>query len=159
MAGRSRRLVVQDGNYLDFVTGQRTDFALEFASRSVLRLLDGAQEVSVRRIEGSRYEVTAQIVHDKPNAQVLDLGIFAYHFIGIEAGLCPVDEPLGVLGQDLAEHVVLQERSVVRRAIRPSPTDFSRRVTGHRLVMTSPTTPQTTPGRCTPSHLTSRSRG
>jgi hypothetical protein len=26
--------IVQDGNYPDFVTGQRTDFALEFASRS-----------------------------------------------------------------------------------------------------------------------------
>ena len=76
--------IVQDGNYPDFVTGQRTGFALEFASRRGLRLLDGAQEVSVRWIEGSRYEVTAQIVHDKPNAQVLDFGILAYHFIGIE---------------------------------------------------------------------------
>lgn len=76
--------VVQDGNYPDFVTGQRTDFALEFASRGGLKMLDGAQEVSVRWIEGSHYEVTAQIVHDKPNAQVLDFGILAYHFIGIE---------------------------------------------------------------------------
>jgi hypothetical protein len=76
--------IVQDGNYPDFVTGQRTDFALEFASRSGLRLLDGAHEASVRWIEGSRYEVTAQIVHDEPNAQVLDFGILAYHFIGIE---------------------------------------------------------------------------
>jgi hypothetical protein len=76
--------VVQDGNYPDFVTGQRTDFALEFASRDGLKLLDGERSVSVRWIEGSRYEVTAQIVHDKPNAQVLDFGILAYHFIGIE---------------------------------------------------------------------------
>jgi hypothetical protein len=57
---------------------------LEFASRGGLRLLEGAHEVSVRWIEGSHYEVTAQIVHDKPNAQVLDFGILAYHFIGIE---------------------------------------------------------------------------
>lgn len=76
--------VVQDGNYPDFVTGQRTDFALEFASRGGLKMLDEAQEVSVRWIEGSHYEVTAQIVHDKPNAQVLDFGILAYHFIGVE---------------------------------------------------------------------------
>jgi hypothetical protein len=76
--------IVQDGNYPDFVTGQRTEFALEFASRGGLRLLDKEQEVSVRWIEGSHYEVTAQIVHDKPNAQVLDFGILAYHFIGIE---------------------------------------------------------------------------
>lgn len=76
--------VVQDGNYPDFVTGQRTDFALEFASRGGLKMLEEAQEVSVRWIEGSHYEVTAQIVHDKPNAQVLDFGILAYHFIGIE---------------------------------------------------------------------------
>lgn len=76
--------IVQDGKYPDLVTGERTEFALEFASRGGLRLLDGAHEVSVRWIEGSRYEVTAQIVHDKPNAQVLDFGILAYHFIGIE---------------------------------------------------------------------------
>jgi hypothetical protein len=37
--------IVQDGNYPDFVTGQRTDFALEFASRGGLKLLGGAQEV------------------------------------------------------------------------------------------------------------------
>ncbi|MDO9494552.1 MAG: hypothetical protein Q7J48_02515 [Nocardioides sp.] len=62
--------VIQDGNYPDFVTGQRAEFALEFASRSGLRRLDGPQEVSVRWVADSRYEVTAQIVHDKPNAQV-----------------------------------------------------------------------------------------
>lgn len=76
--------VVQDGNYPDFVTGQRTEFAVEFASRGGLTLLDGPQEVSVRWIGGSHYEVTAQVVHDKPNAQVLDFGILAYHFVGIE---------------------------------------------------------------------------
>jgi hypothetical protein len=76
--------VVQDGNYPDFVTGQRTEFALEFADRGGLRPLDGADEARVRWIGGSHYEVTAQIVHDKPNAQVLDFGILAYHFIGIE---------------------------------------------------------------------------
>jgi hypothetical protein len=76
--------IIQDGNYPDFLTGQRTEFALEFASRGGLKLLDVAQEVSVRWIEGSHYEVTAQIVHDKANAQVLDFGILAYHFIGVE---------------------------------------------------------------------------
>jgi hypothetical protein len=76
--------VVQDGNYPDFETGQRTDFALEFASRGGLKRLDGTQEMSVRWIAGSNYEVTAQVVHDAPNAQVLDFGILAYHFIGIE---------------------------------------------------------------------------
>jgi hypothetical protein len=76
--------VVQDGNYPDFVAGQRTDFALEFASRGGLTPLEGPHEVGVRWIEGSHYEVTAQIVHDKPNAQVLDFGIRAYHFMGIE---------------------------------------------------------------------------
>ena len=33
--------------------------------------MDGAHEVSVRWSEGSHYELTAQIVHDKPNAPVL----------------------------------------------------------------------------------------
>ncbi|QNN53749.1 hypothetical protein [Nocardioides mesophilus] len=76
--------IVQDGNYRDFVTGERAEFALEFASRGGLRLLEGVHRASVRWIEGSQYEVTAQIVHDKPNAHVLDLGVLAYHFIGIE---------------------------------------------------------------------------
>jgi hypothetical protein len=76
--------IIQDGNYPDFVAGQRTDFALEFASRGGLRLLDAAPTVGVHWIAGSHYEVTAQIVHDAPNAQVLDFGILAYHFIGIE---------------------------------------------------------------------------
>jgi hypothetical protein len=76
--------IIQDGNYPDFATGQRTEFALEFASRDGLRRLDEAQEVDVHWIAGSHYEVTAQIVHDEPNAQVLDFGILAYHFIGIE---------------------------------------------------------------------------
>jgi hypothetical protein len=75
--------IIQDGNYPDFVTGQRTDFAVEFASRSGLRRAE-AHAVSLRWIAGSRYQVTAQVVHDEPHAQVLDLGILAYHFIGIE---------------------------------------------------------------------------
>lgn len=76
--------VIQDGNYPDLVTGQRIDFALEFASRGGLTRLDEAHEVAARWVGGSHYEVTAQIVHDAPNAQVLDFGILAYHFIGIE---------------------------------------------------------------------------
>lgn len=76
--------VVQDGNYPDFSTSQRTEFALEFASRGGLTPSGGPHEAGVRWIGGSQYEVTAQIVHDEPNAQVLDFGILAYHFIGIE---------------------------------------------------------------------------
>ena len=76
--------VIQDGNYPDFVTGQRAEFALEFASRSGLRRLDGTHEAKVRWIEDCDYEVTARVVHDRPNAQVLDFGILACHFIGIE---------------------------------------------------------------------------
>jgi hypothetical protein len=76
--------IIQDGNYPDIVTGQRIDFALEFASRGGLRRSDEAQEAGVRWIEGSQYEVTAQVVHDEPNARVLDFGILAYHFIGVE---------------------------------------------------------------------------
>ena len=66
---------------------------LHFAGRHALYLLPAAvlllgssllSPVGVRRLAGSRYEVTARIVHDAPNAQVLDFGILAYHFIGIE---------------------------------------------------------------------------
>ena len=76
--------IIQDGNYADFVTGQRADFALEFASRGGLIRVDEPQDLGVRWIAGSQYEVTARVVHDQPNAQVLDFGILAYHFIGIE---------------------------------------------------------------------------
>jgi len=76
--------VIRDGNYPDFVTGQSAEFALEFASRGGLRRVDGTHEARVRWVGDSDYEVTAQVVHDKPNAQVLDFGILACHFIGIE---------------------------------------------------------------------------
>jgi hypothetical protein len=76
--------VIQDGNYPDFVTGQRADFALEFASRRGLTVVDEAPGPRVEWIADSRYEVTAQIVHDEPNALVLDFGLRAYRFIGIE---------------------------------------------------------------------------
>jgi hypothetical protein len=76
--------IIQDGNYPDLVSGQHVEFALEFSSRGGLKLLEGAREPRVRWIDGSNYEVTAQIVHDKPNAQVLDFGILAFHFVGIE---------------------------------------------------------------------------
>lgn len=76
--------IVQDGNYPDFVSGRPAEFALEYAARGGLRLLDGPHEPSVRWVEGSRYEVTAQVVHDRPNAEVLDFGLLAYHFVGIE---------------------------------------------------------------------------
>lgn len=76
--------IILDGNYPDFYTGQRTDFAVEFASRDGLTRLDGAPEPRVRWIADSRYKVTAQVVYDEPNAQVIDFGALAYHFIGIE---------------------------------------------------------------------------
>ena len=76
--------VIQDGSHPDFGTGQRAEFALEFASRSGLRRLDGSHQVGARWVAGSDYEVTAQVVHDEPNAQVLDFGVLAYHFVGIE---------------------------------------------------------------------------
>lgn len=76
--------VIQDGNYPDFVTGQRADFALEFAGRRGLTVVEKAPGPRVEWIADSRYEVTAQIVHDEPNALVLDFGLRAYRFIGIE---------------------------------------------------------------------------
>ena len=76
--------VIQDGNYPDFVTGQRADFALEFASRGGLTVVDDRPGPRVEWAGDSRYEVTAKIVHDEPNALVLDFGLRAYRFIGIE---------------------------------------------------------------------------
>ena len=76
--------VIQDGNYPDLLTGQRADFALEFASRRGLTVLDEASGPRVEWVADSRYDVTAQVVHDEPNARVLDFGLRAYRFIGIE---------------------------------------------------------------------------
>lgn len=76
--------VIQDGNYPDFVTGQRAELAVEYASRSGLRGLSGEHEVSARWVGGSAYDVIARVVHDEPNARVLDCGLLVYHFVGIE---------------------------------------------------------------------------
>lgn len=76
--------VIQDGNYPDFVIGQQADFAVEFADRRGLTVVDDASGPRVKWVEASRYEVTAQIVHDETNARVLDFGLRAYRFIGIE---------------------------------------------------------------------------
>jgi hypothetical protein len=67
--------VIQDGNYGDFVRGERTRFALE---ADVERLDPApAAERGAARVDGNRYRVTASIMSIDEVA-VLDFGLRAY---------------------------------------------------------------------------------
>jgi hypothetical protein len=77
--------VLQDGNYTDFVTGDRRQFALEFGYRRDRRLqrLPSPGSSSLRYTgHGQTYEVTGQLVRASAEPQgdafVLDFGLRAY---------------------------------------------------------------------------------
>ena len=77
--------VLQDGNYTDFVTGERRQFALEFGYRRDRRLRRGGTTVSPScRYTGREitYEVSGELIRSsvEPHAEgfVLDFGLRAY---------------------------------------------------------------------------------
>ena len=77
--------VLQDGNYTDFFTGQRRQFALEFGYSRARRLEATTHEEGSRcrhSGRGARYEVTGQLLRGvtEPmnDAFVLDFGLRAY---------------------------------------------------------------------------------
>lgn len=76
--------VLQDGNYTDFVVGQRRQFALEFGYRrsARLQLTDARQRRCVHTGRDMTYAVTAELVRAprqrELNAFVLDFGLRAY---------------------------------------------------------------------------------
>ena len=76
--------VLQDGNYTDFVTGERRQFALEFAYSRTQRLRTPAEASRRCRYSGRdvSYDVTGQLVRaaSEPmqDAFVLDFGLVAY---------------------------------------------------------------------------------
>jgi hypothetical protein len=71
--------VLQDGNYPDFVSGARQEFAIEFDVRQDRPLRYAAGGEIGHRFTGSysHYQVTGEVVHVR-DAFVLDFGIRAY---------------------------------------------------------------------------------
>ncbi|NYI45359.1 hypothetical protein BJ993_002439 [Nocardioides aromaticivorans] len=76
--------VLQDGNYTDFVVGQRRQFALEFGYRRGARLTvtEARQRACVHTGQSMTYAVTGELVRAprerELNAFVLDFGLRAY---------------------------------------------------------------------------------
>jgi hypothetical protein len=77
--------VIQDGNYPEFVTGQRSEFALELYAADGLRRTDPVDQPGCRLIADSTYEVGAEVVHADRHALVLSFGLLSYsiHMIDV----------------------------------------------------------------------------
>jgi hypothetical protein len=70
--------IIQDGNYPDFTSGQRAEFAVEYwwadgprdttATKSQARLLDGA-----------KYSVNARVICMQDEVAVVDIGLLVFH--------------------------------------------------------------------------------
>ena len=70
--------VIQDGNYPDFVAGQRAEFALELYAADGLRRTDPVDQPGCRLVADSTYEVCAEVVHADRDAVVPSFGLLAY---------------------------------------------------------------------------------
>ncbi|MEZ5921747.1 MAG: hypothetical protein R3C60_10400 [Parvularculaceae bacterium] len=71
--------IIQDGNYGNFETGMRTEFALEFFSKNLTSLDEGAARTpSIMHIEDDQYRVVGKLVHVGAGWIVLDFGCVAY---------------------------------------------------------------------------------
>jgi hypothetical protein len=69
--------IIQDGNYADFATGDRVEFAVEFAPLSPAVRTDHSP-VGAQRIEPNLYDLTAEVVAISEGVTVLDCGILMY---------------------------------------------------------------------------------
>lgn len=80
--------VIQDGNYDNFRTGQRAEFAVEFYAPNGVE--DAAGEaLGVTPIRDHLYEVTGRVGHCDDGGWVLDFGIVAFHEGTPPAGIRP----------------------------------------------------------------------
>lgn len=68
--------VIQDGNYADFVVGERRRFALEFLDKTLREVKPGVR--SAEALSEARYEITADIVFADRDLVMLDFGLLAY---------------------------------------------------------------------------------
>ncbi len=75
--------VIQDGNYPDFVVGERRAFALEFFDRGTREPVRGLHEAapgirSAQLVGQARYEITAEVAYAGRDFVLLDFGLLAY---------------------------------------------------------------------------------
>ena len=69
--------IVQDGNYDDFCTGQRAEFAVEFYMPDGVQGAAG-EPLGAVHLRDDLYEVIARVVHCDRRGWVLDFGIMAF---------------------------------------------------------------------------------
>ena len=68
--------IIQDGNYVDFESAQRAEFALEFFSQTFLK--SGVRRKSAKNLGAASYEICGEVVCLTPEVWVLDFGILAF---------------------------------------------------------------------------------
>lgn len=68
--------IIQDGNYGDFRSHERAEFALEFFSQNLRP--SASSEKQARWIHASRYEINAEVIFAAKRCFVIDLGVLAY---------------------------------------------------------------------------------
>jgi hypothetical protein len=68
--------IIQDGNYADFIVGDRSKFALEFGGNPLIP--SRQTSAMMAHVEGSTYRVTAQVKFVGQNVWVIDFGIMAF---------------------------------------------------------------------------------
>jgi hypothetical protein len=69
--------IIQDGNYSEFVVGQRTRLALAFTPLAPVEIT-AATSTTLEAIAGSVYRVTGRVVFATHETWVCDFGILAY---------------------------------------------------------------------------------
>jgi hypothetical protein len=65
--------IIQDGNYGDFVSGQISQFALEFCPITVSTA--SAREKSLKSLGAGKYEVVGEVIYRSKEVWVLDFGL------------------------------------------------------------------------------------
>jgi hypothetical protein len=68
--------IIQDGNYPDFRTGDRTEFALEFYGTDLVATERREREMT--HLRGSRYRVCAPVAYVRNQLWMIDVGVLAY---------------------------------------------------------------------------------
>ncbi len=98
--------MLQDGNYTDFVVGERRQFALEFGYDRTKRLVRTTSHTQPRSRSASRhawYDVVGQLVRSsaEPMAEgfVLDVGLMAYTGWMVLDDLSPPEAQTWLVGE------------------------------------------------------------
>ncbi|SEE90105.1 hypothetical protein [Ruania alba] len=78
--------IIQDGNYGDFSSGDRAEFALEFFPMGDVLPRDSSS-ISAVHLGDDVYDIVARVVHTDHRAWVADFGLRAYNQSRLPAGL------------------------------------------------------------------------